>query len=32
MYNEIELGIDESSLLFIGIWTRRPVGFIWEVV
>ena len=32
MYNEYELGIDETTLQFIGIWYRRPVGFTWEVV
>ena len=32
MYNEYELGIDETTLLFIGVETRKPVGFIWEEV
>lgn len=32
MYNEYELGIDENTFLFIGVWTRRSVGFIWEVL
>ncbi len=32
MYNEYELGVDENTLQFIGVWYRRPVGFIWEVV
>jgi len=32
MYNEIELGVDETTLLFIGVWTRKQVGFIWEEV
>ena len=29
MYNDYNLGIDEDTQVFIGIWSNRPVGFIW---